>query len=79
VRAVLAARDRHRWPHPRAIYPPRAGGGVNKQRERIARVNTKRPRGLLVDAEYRPDSFARERLVDLLVELLDVRAQSGGR
>jgi hypothetical protein len=49
------------------------------RRARVARVNAKRPRGVVVEAIYKPNPAARERLLDLLVELLDAAGQSGGR
>jgi hypothetical protein len=39
------------------------------RRARVARVNAKRPR-VRVEPVYRPTPIARERLIDLLVELL---------
>jgi hypothetical protein len=38
----------------------------------------KRPPPIVVEVIYRPCPVARERLVDLLVELLDERRRSGG-
>lgn len=51
---------------------------LDKRRARIARVNAKRPAGVTVDPVYRPKQAAKERLVDLLVELLDEASHSRG-
>jgi hypothetical protein len=41
-------------------------------------VNAKRPR-VSVEVEHRPSVETRERLIDLLVELLDATGHSGAR
>jgi hypothetical protein len=49
----------------------------NHRRERIRRVLAKRPEPISVEIAYRPSPDARDRLIDLLVELLDERRRSG--
>lgn len=50
---------------------------LESRRARVARVNAKRPRGVVIEPVYRPNPAARERLIELLVELLDDNRQSG--
>lgn len=50
---------------------------IASRRARIARVNAKRPQHVAVDPVYKPNPVSRERLIDLLVELLDAARGSG--
>lgn len=51
---------------------------LEHRRARVARVNAKRPRGVVVEPVYRPNPAARENLIELLVELLDAARHSKG-
>ncbi len=51
---------------------------LESRRARVRRVAAKRP-AVTIEVTYRPCPAARERLVDLLVELLDQHQRSGGR
>jgi hypothetical protein len=51
---------------------------LEARRDRVRRLAAKRP-PFTVDVTHAPSPSARERLVDLLVELLDERIRSGRR
>lgn len=50
---------------------------LDRRRERIARVNAKRP-VITVRATFRPRPQSLEELADLVLELLDEQARLGG-
>lgn len=50
---------------------------LEHRRARVQRSISKRP-AITIDVTHRPDPATRDRLIDLLVELLDERAKSGG-
>lgn len=51
---------------------------IERRRERIQRVNAKRPT-ITVRAKYRPRAGTLEQLAELVLELLDEQTRSGRR
>lgn len=50
----------------------------DRRKERVRRMVAKRPPGITVEVTHAPCPEARERLLDVLLELLDEHRRSGG-